>query len=244
MIFWYVAGVFLTGEPAQLSQRVQRDLPKTTLGKIFFTWLNPGPGTAYVFIVANMLAATVLFCLPYDLIEGVMTQVAGASNVVTNRYATTRSTFELGATGVIATSYMAIYLGIGRLLLGVIARVSPVRIAHRVGIHFLLLLVGCGVPWVIQMTSPTFRDLEFTLLQITNPIWTVYELCESGLPFDIVTLLVVLPLAGVLVFLANMPSLIVELQQSGVAKPPRVAEEDAELAAQAAGALEPKSPWG
>ena len=46
-VHWYAMGCFMTGEAPQLSQRVKRRLPQSFLGRTFFTWFNPGPGTGY-----------------------------------------------------------------------------------------------------------------------------------------------------------------------------------------------------
>ena len=56
-IHWYVMGALMTGELSRLSNRAKRRLPQSLLGRSFLTWLSPGPGTGYVFAVANLLAA-------------------------------------------------------------------------------------------------------------------------------------------------------------------------------------------
>lgn len=249
-LFWYVAGVFLTGESSFLSPRVKRGLPQSVLGRIFLTWFAPGPGTGYMFVIANMLAISILAGFPYheiaDLFRTIPTPTAGAAPTpgFTGTVVSLRNTrADVFETAIVATSYLVIYLGLGKLLLSMIARVSEVRLPTRALVHILLLMLGTGVPLVIQLSTPGLRNQGYTLLQITNPIWTISELCGKGLPFDMLTLRWVLPIAAVLVWLANLPDLAVELQQVRVPKPARVAEEDAELAAQAAGDSLRKSPW-
>ena len=51
-----MCGTFLTGETAQLSPRAMRQLPQSLLGRMAFTWFNPGSGTGYMFALLNLLA--------------------------------------------------------------------------------------------------------------------------------------------------------------------------------------------
>ena len=59
-VHWYVMGVFMTGESPDLSLRVKRRLPQSFLGRALWTWFNPGPGTGYVFALANCAATFTL----------------------------------------------------------------------------------------------------------------------------------------------------------------------------------------
>ena len=54
-LYWALAGACLMGEAALLSPRVKRSLPQSFLGRMCFTWFNPGSGTGYTFTVANLL---------------------------------------------------------------------------------------------------------------------------------------------------------------------------------------------
>jgi hypothetical protein len=54
---------------------------------------------------------------------------------------------------------------------------------------------------------------------------------------------VALPAAAMVVWLLNLPTLADELKQTWVPKPPRVAEDDEQVAAQAAGPPPHISPW-
>ena len=46
----------MTGESPELSSRVKRKLPQSLLGRALSTWFNPGPGTGYLFALANCAA--------------------------------------------------------------------------------------------------------------------------------------------------------------------------------------------
>jgi hypothetical protein len=146
-------------------------------------------------------------------------------------------------TGLVATCYLAIYLGIGKLILTAVRRFDEVRLSMRVLVYVLLLMVGAGAPWVLQISNPQTRNLGYTGLQITNPFWTLSEYCSRGVPANGFLLLSMLLLAAIAVWVMNLPSLIAEVKQVRIAKPPRVIDEDQELAAAAAPAPARSSPW-
>ena len=77
-----------------------------------------------------------------------------------------------------------------------------------------------------------WRGSGYNLWQITNPVWTLIELGEDrSLPPDGPLLMVVLPAVALVVFLLNLPGVSREVRQVSIARPTRVAEEDAALAA-------------
>jgi len=258
-LYWFVAGMFLTSESPVLSERVKRDLPNSALARVFLTWFTPGPGTGYVFVIANMLVVTVLASLPYFWIverfrdvtgTNVAAMTSAAGGVVNNYTFRPQVVAQMpnagrpgvfGA-GIVATSYLAIFLGTSALLIRGIRRVSDVKLTLPVLVNLLLLLLGSGVPWAIQMSSSRMRNWEYSLLQISNPMWTLDEICFHSAPPEMPALVLALAGVAVMILLLNLPALYDELKQVRVVRPPRVAEEDAELA-RAASPGGPKSPW-
>lgn len=238
-ILWYLAGVFMTGEPYILSPRVKRDLPQTAAGRALLSWFAPGPGTGYMFALANMLAMTMLVGLADTDVGRKFLNLPAFTGYTTGMPRQMRPGVMQAA--LVATSYVAIYLGLGKLILQLLRRVDEVRILLRVLVHLLLLMLGAGVPWVVQLSNPATRNLSYSVLQITNPFWTLYEYTVAPVPPTSRAILVMLPLAAVLVWVANLPSLARELMQVRIARPPRVAEDDA---AQLPPAVpERTSPW-
>jgi hypothetical protein len=241
---WFFAGALMVGESPVLSPRVRRGLPQSAVARVFFTWFAPGPGTGYMFAVTSFLAVSLLAMLLAtdgfrDLVRSTGTEIRGQSPVPAN------STFDLFATCLAAASYLAIYLGLGKLILAAVRRFDDIRISLRVLVHTLLILAGAGIPWVLQITYPQTRNLGYTLLQITNPVWTLWEYCmRSGPPPTAENVLVlVLPATALVVWGLNLPGLAAELRQVRIGKPPRVAEADAQLAAAKAPAPVRSSPW-
>jgi hypothetical protein len=241
-VTWFAAGALMVGESQVLSPRIKRELPQSMLGRVFLTWFAPGPGTGYMLAISNMLAVSVIAVIVYSEPFSNLVELTG---VAFRRQPINSSVANLVETCVVATSYLVIYLGLGKLILAAVRRFDETRISVRVLVHALLLLAGAGIPWIVQITYPQTRNLGYTLLQITNPVWTILEYCtRSGPPLPAGSVLVtVLPCVALVVFAANFPGLARELRQVRIARPPRVAEEDALLAAAKAPPPARTSPW-
>lgn len=138
---------------------------------------------------------------------------------------------------------MIIYLGIGRWILSVVGRYMPVTVGVRVLVHLVLVMLGSGVPWSLQMTLPALRTSSYTLLQITNPAWTIWEVCYKGMPVVGWKLEFSLIPAAIAVLVLSAPAIARELLQVRAARPPRVVEDDAAQAALAAPGAQRSSPW-
>jgi hypothetical protein len=150
------------------------------------------------------------------------------------------------AFGALGAAYLVIYLGVGLLLLRLLRRLGHAGTLLTVLVHVLLVLMGCGMPVVIQMMSPNWYQTGYTLLQISNAFWTLAHVVDrTALPIEAPILLTLVPLAALGVFVLNLPGVAREVRFVRMAKPHRVAEEDAELAARSAPPPQLKqiSPW-
>ena len=239
---WYASGVFMVGEPQVLSSRVRRGLPQSLPGRVLFTWFMPGPGTGYMFVMANMITLTVMCVLMttdpfWEFGERLARITPGRRSSV--------APFEVLGACIVATSYLAIYLGLTKLILAVVARFGDTRLTVRFLVGILLVLFGGGGPWVMQISNPRTRDLDYTLLQMSNPVWTLKEYCwNHGPPAGMDTwVLTVLPITALVVWGFNLPSLVRELLQSHLPQPARVVEDDAQQRRLATAGTGPTSPW-
>lgn len=226
--YWYFMGTILTSEWPHLSRRVQRSLPQSFAGRALLTWFNPGPGTGYMFSVANLttIALAGLLLIAW---EG---SNSAPLNVEQGMYSIT-----------FLWSYVVIFLGVGRLLISLLRRVLFVSITAGFLLHLILLLMACGIPQMIALMSSSFaRAGEYSLLQVTNPVWTLYELLESGVfSVDGYILIIVLPATAIVVLLLNLRSVATELHYQRRGLPQRVVEDEAELHPVAISA--PMNPW-
>jgi len=234
-IHWYAMGAMMIGESPELSERVRRRLPQSFLGRVFLTWFNPGPGTGYLFALAG-LVGTLALTVPVAIAHGVFPQWARGPWIRSGDAAAIVLTF-----GVLGLAYVTIFLGVGLLLIRLGRKLSQVGILSSLLIQVLLLVSACAVPAVIQMMSPKLRNADYTLLQVSNPFWTLMHVADRRtLPPDASLLLLLVPAAAGCVLLLNLPSVARELSRVRIAKPQRVAEEDAQQAA----ARRPPAPPG
>jgi ABC-type transport system involved in multi-copper enzyme maturation permease subunit len=224
-IHWYVMGAMMVGESPDLSERVKRQLPQSFLGRVFLTWFNPGPGTGYLFALAGLFG-TLALAAPAAIVHGAFPEWAR------NSWISGRSGVSIVlAFGVLGVAYVTSFLGVGFLLIRLARKLSRVGILSSLLIQAMLLTIACAVPAIIQMTSPKLRNADYTLLQITNPFWTLLHVAgRRALPPDTPVLLLLVSAAALLVFLLNLPGVARELSRVRIAKPERVAEEDAQLA--------------
>jgi hypothetical protein len=226
--YWYIMGTMLTGERPQMSQRARRQLPRSYAGRMFLSWLYPGPASGYMFAVANLtsillIAVLALFCSAW------MSWARGG----------TLGNQPLVYFSVIGWGYTVAYLGLGRLVIAALRRVAVVTMLAAVLIHSLLLLAGSGIPMTIQSMSVELPYSGYSLIQITNPFYSLTMVIEGGLQSDLDFLLVAVPSAAVCVVLLNMPGVVRELRQVRVSPPARVIEDEAQLHAPP----RPTSPW-
>ena len=228
-IYWYVMGTLLTSEWPHLSRRVQRSLPQSQLGRTFLTWLNPGPGTGYLFCVANLTLLSVAGLL--TLYYGPNTTIGGPNNEQIFYF------YTLG------WSYVVLYLGLGKLLIGFARLYIFVSLTAGFLLHVILLLAGCGVPQILSYMSSSLQfGNAYSLLHITNPIWTLMELLDNGAAaIDATTVLLIIGPAALIVLMLNLRAVAVEIQYQRSSLPTRVAEDEAQLHPEPEAG--PSNPW-
>ena len=133
--------------------------------------------------------------------------------------------------GALGLCYVAIYLGLGLLLMRALRRFLSAGLLTSALVQILLLLVGCGAPLIIQLTLLDLRNQDYTLLQISDPFWTLAEVIDRPWWSQTQLLLIFVPLAALVVFALNLPGLSREIRSVRIIKPQRVIDEDAERAA-------------
>jgi hypothetical protein len=229
-IYWYAMGTMLTAEKPGMSQRVRRQLPQTFFGRVFFSWLNPGPGSGYMFVIANG-TAILLVCL-----LGIM-----ATEKLNTGAAPSPSADELFYMVIVGWGYIVTYLGIGMMAILFLRRFAVVNLFASVLVHFLVILFGSGIPTTIQLMSVELRYVDYSFLQVTNPFWSLSHLASSGAVTEGPALAFMVTAAAFCVVLLNMRSIVRELKPVRIAPPSRVMQDEAELHPPPA-AL-PQNPW-
>ncbi len=221
---------------------MRRGLPQSLLGRVFFTWLMPGPGTGYMFVLANMITLTILSVL---MVTPAFRDVGESLSGVTPSHRAAITPYAVLGTCIVATSYLAIYLGLAKLILSAVERFGDTRLTVRFLVSTLLVLFGAGTPWIIQISNPSTRNLDYTLMQMSNPVWTLKEyMNNNGPPMGMEAwVLTVVPITALVVWGCNLPGVARELLQSHLPQPSRVVEDDAEQRRLATVAPGRNSPW-
>ncbi|QDU25717.1 hypothetical protein ETAA8_07870 [Anatilimnocola aggregata] len=219
---WAVAGAFLIGETAELSPRARRELPQSLLGRMAFTWFNPGSGTGYVFAVLNAL--------------GGMLTLAFVCTLATIATTGSWSDFDVWMRWWMAqASYLTIYLGLARLCGVLLKRFRLGGMLPTFICYLLLLVMGVLGPLAGQAVirwlfyDGIVGDFEYSLLQTPNWIWTLFEIGSqrNAIADEAVNYLLV-PLAS-FIFLVNLALAAKEVEQTRLATPLRVQQDEAEL---------------
>ena len=228
-IYWYIMGALLTSEWPYLSRRVQRSLPKSKLGTITLTWLNPGPGTGFMFAVSNF---TFIAMLSAALMIYASLMTGRSGNLQNNLIFV-----------VMFWSYFVTFLGLGRLFIGLMRKYIFVSLTAGVLLHLILMLLAVGLPHILDyMSNPQRFGVDYSLIHITNPAWTLGQVEDKALPeVTLLTIIVTMVATAIVIFLLNIRTVWGEIQHQRRALPTRILEDEAELHPDPA--EKPQNPW-
>ena len=228
-VYWCVVGAFLTGEPTVMSQRVRRSLPQSLLGRVLLSWFNPGAGSGYVFTISNLALLALLASLGCFTTHSAGVPLGTLGDVV----------FVI----VLMLGYAIAYLGIGRLAIYGLRRLTEVSLLGCFLIQVLFVLGGTCLPYLVQTLTNRARTLDGSLFSMTSPYWNVSRVLDGGLNGTTrFNLAVALGVVALVVFVVNLTLAAREAQQVRVAKPKRVIEDDREQQPQPE--TTPTNPWG
>ena len=97
-------------------------------------------------------------------------------------------------------------------------------------VYVLLVALGVIAPYVIEAIRSQ-GHMDYSLLQITNVVWSLYEMNKYQLTTDRVGLVAIVLVLAMPAFLANLPAVAREVRHVRIEPPRRVVEEDAAAAA-------------
>lgn len=230
-LHWGIHGALMVGENPALSPRVRRSIPKTVVKRLYSNWFLPGPARGYLFATSGMISGAVtIFCYcvltPFFSFSG---------NVDYSK------TFAYVAA---ITAYVVIYLGVGRLLMIGIRRVGSGDVFLSAIIHLLLLLFGVFVPIIIQLSSYWLPNNEYSIVQISNPFWTLSTIMSKWNSIwspQLSAAIILLTIGAGLMFVLQIIISANDIVPNRQAAPSRVTEDDLLLSPQGAGG--PETPW-
>jgi ABC-type transport system involved in multi-copper enzyme maturation permease subunit len=215
--FWAIVGAFLTGETAQLSPRAMRQLPQSFLGRMAFTWFNPGSGTGYVFAMLNLLGALVAAWT--GITVAWMTGFEYQPDLPDWYY------FSACLVG-----YVLGYLGLVRLVVVALRRVTHVGMLATFLCQVIVASGAVLFPYLLHVVSVwgDFTNSYYSILQLPNWIWTLYEVVERT-TFGGMELAIFVASAGASIFLINLIVAAREVEHVRTAAPERVAQDELAL---------------
>ncbi|MBN1912530.1 MAG: hypothetical protein JW818_22605 [Pirellulales bacterium] len=225
-IHWYVMGAAMIGEMPGMSRRAMRSLPRSFLGRVLFSWLNPGPGTGYILALCGILGGIIMLGLGV-LVGSFLVDEMPAR--IANRIARWhRYSDRIPWFCVLVLAYATIFLGAGLLIIRAVRRRVHLGIVGSVILQVVLVILACVIPAVLDMSGLSMGG-QYWLLHVSNPFWTMVEVLEGRVvgPLVITGIMVFVLPAAVVVFALNLPAVIGEIRQVRVLKPERVARDDA-----------------
>lgn len=219
-LHWWLLGSMLTAEDSRLSQRALRSLPQSLLGRSFFTWLNPGGTTGYVFASGSMIAFSI-----YAVAIVMLGRTIGGGPF------RSPDAEEFIWFSIFCACYVAVFLGIGRLVIQLLEKISYVGPFTGLLVHSMIVLGMTLISLTAQYSWTPYRDSEYTWMQILNPAWTLFASLDTDIAgrYPEQLLRVVLPSLALLFLIWNLWLSVYDIRNERIEAPERVQEDDAVL---------------
>ena len=217
-IHWTLIGSMIVGESGQISQRIQRGLPKTAFGKVFAAWLMPGPLRGFFFTLSNIWGVGLIGAICY---------VTSVGRLDYSLFSGQSSDMEIGLMMIyLNCGYATIYVGLCSLF--------GVWIRRKFGFSMPLITLMWGfaaamfcnfVPIILMASLGLLNDMELPILGL--PSWALIVSAIGGGQVEWTDMSVLIPFTLFLVFivLVNLTSARHELGLVRAAAPARVQQE-------------------
>ncbi len=159
---WGVAGSMIMGERGTIPARARRSLPSTLMGRVFLTWLNPGAGPGYIFVLLSFFGSALgLMLAPMVLLPS-----SSLSDLT-----------SLAMYLVALTCYLALYLGLVRLFCMIFLRQVLVgRLVLAFTMNIVMAVMAVVFTCSINLAANDYQMLSFDWYCFPNLFWTLGEL--------------------------------------------------------------------
>ena len=161
-IHWGVAGSMIMGERGTIPARARRSLPSSLIARLFLTWLNPGAGPGYIFVVLSLTGSLItLLVAPMRLLP-----VGSFSMFV-----------PLGMFYLAMICYVVIYLGSVRMLCMLFLRhVILGRLVLAFTLTLVLIVIAVVSTCSLNLAANDYQSLTFEWYCFPNLFWTLSEI--------------------------------------------------------------------
>jgi hypothetical protein len=211
-VHWFLVGSILVSEHEGLSQRVAREVPRSLWRQTLVSLLLPGPARGFAFLLVNLTCMVAMAGLAEWTLDWIWTTPPAVKPV--KHYATI---FVLSL-----VSYITVYCGLGRVLIGLIRQRWPLPTPVGAAIVWLLAALGSAVPSFFAMVLPGHQFQKYSIWQITDPIATLVEIYQMSQFNSLALIPAGLAMLVVLLNLRGMTQAVGEISSASLrASPPR-----------------------
>jgi hypothetical protein len=166
-VHWGVAGSIMMGEQGIIPARARRTLPNSLLARLFLTWLNPGAGPGYLFVLLSFAGSAITLVLSCQLLIPITNTDVGMHTMA---YAIT------------LVGYLALYLGIVRLIcLAALRRLQTGRLVTALTICLVLVISAVVLTCSINLAANNYQRLTYDWYCFPNLFWTLAELFPDNI---------------------------------------------------------------
>ncbi len=211
---WTLCGSMMVGESSVMTPRIRRELPSSFLGRLFLTWITPGPSTGLVFAAAGAIAIGILGVAGTEYALRVDPTMMGRGGA--------RLQNMLIQVALMYVSYLVAFWICVRLII----RVVRIRNNPRAEIGFaafvVVAILAALVPYSIGLHWNDYRSYSYSEWQLTNWIWTFGRILEGRFQTDTAYSVAGFVAGLFILCLLLMPQIVVPRK---IATPKRVEEE-------------------
>jgi hypothetical protein len=159
---WGIAGSIMMGEQGIIPARARRSLPSSLWGRLFLTWLNPGAGPGYIFLILSFAGSVFTLAIaPWILLPKTKSNI----------------TFQLIIYVGAMTAYLILYLGIVRLIcLLFLKRIVTGRLVAAFTITVVLVIMAVVTTCSLSLAANNYQRIDYDWYCFPNFFWTLVDL--------------------------------------------------------------------
>ena len=224
-IFWTIFGFAMIGEYPFMSPRVRRSLPESFIGKSFCSLLMPGPGRGYLFAVSNILGWTAVISWATLFSDSLFGSNPLQMNQMGNFNIRLQTIEGILANAVFAIFFLSSTFLFARFLRRGSLLVQPAS-AFALGVFLVVVtVVGSNILHFSMLNAQ--RAQVYSNWQILNWFWMPQVWVQRGLDGDQIVGSMLLVVITMVLMIICVSGASIELLRTKIAKPVRVAQEDA-----------------
>ncbi|WP_372894254.1 ABC transporter permease [Stieleria sp.] len=171
---WTFCGALMVGERSTITPRIRRELPSSFLGRLFLTWLTPGPTTGLVFAI---LGIAILASIQYLSLDWVLR----TANVGGSMRRQLR--LLLGVPAILYPAYLVSFLVAVRVVMFAVRLRNNPRVEVGLAALIVVAVMTALVPYSLELHYNDYQPLSYDpTWQVTNWAFTMATAVERRLP--------------------------------------------------------------